>query len=670
MANPSGLPGLSGSYRLMSHFTYEPVALPAFFGGMSIDRKLGTKAPQFYYGRHIDFRKNPSQFTVLPYGSAENSGAVVDLVLDMAQITTGEKYAVGSAGNVYHVSAAGVWSSYGAIGETGGAGIAYRSDVDHTYLTGQTVIARIKRTTASPSWQPTWFTKGVSSASTCYKTGGGNTYTVPTAVNESSTNMRKFTSDIEPLVQIGVKILAKGTGNWTLTLHNDANDVLATVTIAIGSVKANTINYFVFSAPIRIQRGDHGAGAALTYHYHLTSTVADGTVATTTQASLADCDMELWASALVDSVNDLHPIINFLNFTLIGNSNYVAQYEPLQDNPQMNIDYSPHRLTFPPGFEVTSFAQQNLLCVIGCEKRSSSGEFQEGALFFWDGIADTYNDWWPVPEGAPESLFSHKNLVYFFAGGALYEVTGVNTVTKLRTMRGTDSEFSNIADTTHVYPKMMTVRRGTLLIGYPSYTTNQSLEHAVFSLGQTASVYPVSFGLSYTISTGSVLNNGSNNLKIGMIKNLGDTLYISWRDDSASPTHYGIDITDNTSPPKSNARIESLLYDGNRPASYKKVGWLMAISDTLPAGVTYKLKYKLDREANWHYSDDTDKTNIAIAGSTVFLWPLDLRFLALEYGMDITIDTTVDTSTTPAIRFVGAYIDPQILEKPIGAGGS
>ena len=666
MAGPNtGLPGLSGSLRTMAHFSYEPIGLSAFFGGMSIDRKLGTKSPQFYYGRHIDFRKNPSQFTVLPYGNVEASGAVSDLVLDMSQIASGMRYAVGDSGNIYAVSTAGVWSLYGSMSERSGAGMVYRSDVDHTYISGQSLIARIRRTANSPTLQTTWFKNGVSSSSTCFKKGGSNTYTPPVVLTENPPDKRSFTSDIEPLYQIGIRVITKGTGNWTLTLHDDANNVLGTVTITNGNLVNNSINYFIFSSPIRIQRGDNGAGAALTYHYHVTSTVADGTLATTTKVSLVDCDMELWANALVTPNNALHPMINFLNFTLIGNSNYVAQYEPLQDNPQMNIDYLPHRLTFPPGYEVCGFAQKNLLCVIGCEKRSSTGEFQDGALFFWDGISDTYNDWWPVPEGSPESLFSHDNTVYFMAGGALYQVQSTDQPIKIRTFRHTDSEFSNITDTTHCYPHMMTVRRGTLLMGYPSYTTNQALEHGVYSMGQAASVYPVSFGLNYTISTNTLLNNGSNNLKIGMVKNFGDTLMISWRDDSGSPRKYGVDITDNSSLPKPTATIESLLYDGSRPAYFKKVGYIIAITEALPSDCSYKLKYKLDREANWHYSDDVDTTNFAGAGSTVFILPLEKRFLALEHGMDLTVGTT-----TPTILFLGAFVDLQILERPIGAGGS
>jgi hypothetical protein len=241
--------------------------------------------------------------------------------------------------------------------------------------------------------------------------------------------------------------------------------------------------------------------------------------------------MELWANALVSTVNGQHPVMNFTNLTLIGNERYVAVYEPLQDSPT-TADFQRHRLTLPPGFEVCGFAQKNLLAIIGAEKRSSTGEFQEGMLFFWDGISQTYNDFYPVPEGAPESLFSHKNTCYFIAGGALYRIRGSDEPIKVRTFRNTDSELSGLTDTTHAPVNGMTVRRGILLIGYPFSTTNTSLEQGVYSYGAISSDYPESWGFSYTMSSGSYVNTGSNNLRIGMIKNYGDTLYISWRDDS------------------------------------------------------------------------------------------------------------------------------------------
>lgn len=618
---------------------------------MSVDKKLGSKA-QFYYSKHLDFRKNPSNFSILPAPSRTDNGVVTDLVQDMTQITSGIRYALGNTGNVYKVATNGVWSLEGNLGETSGTGIKYRGDVDNIYMTGTNKVSRIWQMASAARYQPDWFKNGKSTSTTCFKTGGTLTYAPLTAISEQAVDLRSFTSDIEPLYQIAVKIMSKGTGNWTLTLHDDANNLLGSVTLANASLSNSANNYFIFSSPIRIQRGNSGAGSAMTYHFHVTSTVADGTIATTTASSIVDCDMELWANALVSTQNGLHPIINFLNYTLIGNGRYVAQYEPLQDSPT-TADFSRHRITLPPGFEVCGFAQKNLLCIVAAEKRSTSGEFQEGALFFWDGISDSYNDWYPVPEGSPEALFSEKNIAHYIAGGALYQILGTDTVEKIRTFRNTDSEFSSITDTTHVYPNMMTVRRGILLIGYPSVTTNQSLEHGAYSLGSISREYPVSFGFSYTTSNNNILNNGSNNLRLGMVRSYGDTLYMSWRDDSVSPQKYGVDIVNNSSAPATDGTIELLNFDDGRPFDYKNAGYMIINFDSFPTDSTVKLKYKIDNDTNWTYSE--------IASSGLWLvMPIDKKFLSISIGADLTVGTT-----TPSINSLFLFYKPLPNEAPV-----
>lgn len=635
---------------------FEPIGLSHFFGGMATDTELGSDA-QFYYGKHLDFRKNPSSLTLLPKPTNADGGVVVDLVQGMEQINSGVRYALGDAGYLYRVATDGTWSTITNIGQAGGAGILYRSDVDHLYMTGQTKVARISRVSTTATLQNNWFEKGISNSTTCFKTGGSNIYTTPTAISEDTSNRRSFTTDIEPVCQIGVFIASKGTGTVTLTLHDDANNVLATVSKLTADVVAGQINYFEFATPVRLQRGNNGAGSALTYHYHVTSTVADTTIATETAGSLADCDMELWANALVPTLNGLHPIAQLSNATLIGNGRYVAQYEPLQDNPT-TADFLRHRLTLPPGFEVCGFAQKNLMIVIGAEKRSTSGEFQEGALFFWDGISDTYNDFWLVPEGSPESLFSHKNVVYFLANGALYRMRGGDEPIKIRTFRNTDSEYSSTVDSTHSYPNMMTVRRNILMIGYPSYTTNMNLEHGVYSLGSITNEFPESFGYSYTTSNGTNLNNGSNNLKLGMVKSYGDTLYISWRDDSANPQKVSVDVVNNSSPPAETGTMETLSYDNGEPFKYKNAGYAIVTFETLPADTSVTFKWKIDGGA-WQYSEPATSGNYLVVpiGSQG-----GSRFLKIEFGVDLACAGT----TSPEISGVYLFVDTLKKERPLG----
>jgi hypothetical protein len=626
--------------------------LASFVGGESQDIKYGANQYQYNYGRHIDVRASARGFSVLPGMAKTSGGTVTDLVLDMTQIPSGVRYAIGSSGNVYRITTAGVWSNIGNIGENSGGGILYRSDMDVIYITGQTKVARIKTVTTAPTLEVDWFKYGVSTSTACYKTGGTNTYTLPTSIQENATNMRTFIADIEPLYRLGVKPVV-ATGNWTLTLHDDANNSLGAVTVNAASLTVNQINYFVSAAQIRLlisaNNYTSSSSGGRTYHFHLTSTATTDTVQTTTANSLADCDMELWANALVQTNNGLHPVTQFANFTLFGNEKYVASYEPLQDSPT-TADFQRHRLTFPPGYETNGIAQLDLYAAITAERRSTSAtqDFQDGKMFLWDAIQTTYNRYYDIPEGSPEGLFSHKNVLYFVANGALYESSGGQPV-KIRTIRGTESIYTNTADSTHIYPNMMTVRRGILLIGYPSFTTNLTLEHAIYGFGQISRQFPMSWTTSYSISTGSRFNNGLNNLRIGMIHNFGDTLYMSWRDDSTGTVQYGVDIVNNSSTPATDFEINLLYYDNDQPYKEKLAKKALSTWDTLPPGVSLNMKYKINRESSWHLVSD-DGTLPVTSGSVAQV-NISKQFVGLEVG----IDGTCSGATAPFCT--GIYMD-------------
>lgn len=616
--------------------------LSTFVGGESEDIKYGGKY-MYDYGRHIDVRSSPYKFTVLP-GMQKTSGSVVtDLILDMTQVPNGNRYAVGDSGNVYLVTTANVWSRQFNIGEKSGGGIYYRPDADCIYITGQTKIARIKTVSTNPIPQVNWFANGISSSSECYMTGGPNTYPVPLVTSESTTNMRTFVSDIEPLYQIGVKIIVKGTGDWTLTLHDDANNLLGTSTVSNANLINGGVNYFVFSTPIRLSVSPNNitftSSGGRTYHFHLTSTVADGTIATTTANSLQDCDMELWATALVPTINGLHTIYQFAQYTLFGNEKYIAAYEPLQDNPT-TADFLRHRITMPPGYESNGFAQISLYCAATFEQRSSdtTQDFQAGKMLLWDGIQTTYNNWFDIPEGSPEAIYSTKNVLYLIADGALYTSTGDQPV-KLRTFRNTSTTYSNTANATHVNPHMMTVRNGVLLMGYPSLTTNQSLEHAMYEYGSISSQYPVSWTTSYTMSTGSILNNGTNNLHIGFIANFGDTLYMSWRDDSQGPNTYGVDMINSSSPPASDFQIQLLYFDDGTPYKEKLAKKALSIWNSLPVGVSIDMKYMLNDDGVWHYM--TDDGTLPTTTGVVATVTIPQQFISMRVGLSGTITGSV-----------------------------
>jgi len=107
-----------------------------------------------------------------------------------------------------------------------------------------------------------------------------NTYSLTTAVNEWATHKQTFVPTKSKLTRIGVWVVAKGTGNWTLVVHDASNVVQATATIANASLTNWAFNYF--NVPCNVT-------AWASYHFHVYSTVADGTAKVNTANDLETC---------------------------------------------------------------------------------------------------------------------------------------------------------------------------------------------------------------------------------------------------------------------------------------------------------------------------------------------------------------------------------------------
>jgi hypothetical protein len=605
-----------------------------FDGGWSPDEQIGA-ANSFAYSRSIDFRKAPSKLTVLPQGDREGQGVIVDLVQNTVMDLTGKLYAIGHEGFFYRRTTAGVWSSEAKL-DNGAFGMSFRSDVDKLFVAYRKGLGEYSPVSNNPTMHETRL--GESASTTAAASGGTFTYTLPTVISEAENHLKSFTSEIEPLSKIRVYVGDGGTGNWTLTLHDAANNVLATSTVTNANITDNTLLDFTFSSQVRIYVKPN----ARTYHFHLTSTVADGTVSCSTAGNLNTCNYAAYADRLIDTKNGMHPMMTFLQYELIGNGNYLAVWEPLTDEPS-NLEFLRHRLTFPAGLEVCGIARYQEYAAIACERRTDSGTAQDGIIFFWDGLSSTYNYFLPVPEGAPYSINNDRDVLKYVAGGAEYAYSGGSPY-KIRTLPGTDSEYSDTTDTTYVYPYMATVRRGIHLQGFPSYTTQTNTEHGVYSWGAISKDFNDSFGLNYSISTGTRLNT-SGNLKLGHIKNYGDTLLMSWRDGDT----YGLDRIDNSSSPAASATWESLWVDNGLAFKRKNAHYLLVTFDPLPEGSELVLKYRTTRSGGWQTSDEFTSLNTPENCAKL---SINTRYFEMQMGLDIT-----STDTTPTITSVTLVYD-------------
>lgn len=599
--------------------------------GQSASSKEGIRN-SFAYSRHIDFRKDPNVMSILPKTARDSSTVVTGLVTDMVQLPSGKKVAIDSSGGVYEVSTAGVWTKNGTtLGDTA-CGMVYNLQHDTIYVIGQETVHTI--TNADARFGGTFTVNSYTIFGSLDRSASDstNTYTTTATVDEGATHKLSFTPTIEPLYSVLIWVTAKGTGNLVVTMHDAANNVLGTTTVLNASLNNGALNEFVISPSPRMTAGGNGA----TYHFHIThESGTASTIGAATASDFSTARFQTWSTRLVRPNNGFHPVYEFLQYYIILNERYVAAWEPISQSAPSTSEFQQHRLTFPSGYECTSGAVYQEYFAVATEKRSSSAtdEFQTGKIFFWDGVSTTYNFILDVPDGAPYGLFSHKNTLYYFAGGSWWAWSGGNPV-KLFQMPLTDTEFTD----SNIYyinnPHTMAVRNSILLGGFPSETGSTTTEHGIYSYGARTRGYPEAFGYSYSISTGTRTNG---TLRIGMIKAFGDKLYVSWRDDS----NYAVDKIDPNSDPFGTATWESLITDNGRPDKDKQATYMKVTFKPLPTGATITPKYKINRAASW------TSGSTAVAGDTEVILNINKRYNEVQLGIDLTA-----TTVTPEVLSV------------------
>lgn len=845
-----------------------------FYGGESTDKKIGPKA-SFAFSSSLDFRKAPSQMSVLPSLQREDNGIVKDLILKEVMVNDGTIYGFGNAGYFYKRSTVGVWSNEAKL-DNGTGGLDYRIDADAIYLTGTKSVSLFNQVSQSPAMFPDHYGPSYSTYDNsfnagfnvaAYQAGSNLTTFIGTTIVENQNNLRYFQTDIEPLVKISVFIVDKGTGDWTLTLHDGLNNVLGSKTIANANLKNNQFNDFSFTAAPNAQVRVYIAPNARTYHIHVTSSNGTGSVSSSATNDMSTADLEVWADRMVVTKNGLHPMIRFQQFEAIGNGNYLSMWEPITD-PPTNAEWRRHALTFPQEYEVCGLAVQNEFIVIACERNTTvnTSTPQAGTLFFWDGVSSTYNYFVDIPEGSPYGLKTHKNVAYYLAGGAWYGITAATTEpVKIRTMPGSDNDFTGaiqipstvgatghpltatlvdnfsgpgtvpsttlwdgfgnyaqingtlilttntaigshginshitdydltgssmqirlidagnqsftslevypliaqlntsnqlfwyvnqntvsayskisgvntiLASATYIdttfeflkireasgiiywdysedgvvwnnltslatpfaitsllqivdignfnveasttscqfddynvpqsadfavgYPEMMAVRKGILLMGYPSLTANTGTNYGVYSWGSIEKNYPNSFGYSYVLSTGDQNLTSTNNLQIGMVSAFGDLLHVSWRDDKTNGVaRYGIDVSTNSSPPAPIAIYQTPILDNGYVAKLKTGLFIEAYYD-LPTGSTITLSYSINRG---------DFVDGQVYSSTI-LWNNQVGYARFnisnanggrfyELQGQITITSLASVTTTPVIYMASIVYDDNRAE--------
>lgn len=621
----------------------------AFFDGQSIDAKIGTKA-SFASSCGFDWRQEPSELVQAKQPRRIDSGNLTSLIVNIVAVSTGERFALCENGSVWIISTTNTVTEFGNIGESGAFGMAYRSDTDTLYIAGLsklhvvTPVSDVANRQLVRDFLAASESTNTSGSYPSTRTGGLATYSLPTSLQEG--DKLHFTSDIEPLRSFKLDVAAKGSGDWTVEIHDPLDRVLATKTIAAADM-TNGWTDFEFSTPAELLVKPN----ARVYHAHIYSSASGAALFCGTPGNLDTANFHLTADRFVPSAGGIHAIEHFLEFLAIQHGRYTAIWEPLTENPS-NTEYARHMVTAPDNWDGVGLTQTDEYLIMGYKKVAAdlSRDFQEGLLIFWNGrskLAGTASYQFPIRfRGTIQALYTENNVPHFIIGQTLYAWLGGRQLTKIRRLTKARNDFTGVKDDTRVYPYMMTTHDEILQVGFPSSTSNESVEFGIYNYGAAGPEYTPSFGYQYVPSHGERITNDDSPLKLGCIAAFGDEMYLSWQ----KGDQYGLDIIDAACKPAASFRAVMLSRAAGNLHKTKTGHRLVIGTNQVPEGTTaYALFVGDDGEEL--LSDEPLAT-----GETNHSFAFDKDFHVVAFGLVGTSDETAELPLR--VKAIGLEWDP------------
>lgn len=676
-----------------------------FYGGLSTDKKIGIEN-SYYDGECLDVRKSPSQMTVLPMSrTLPDSGVITGLMTAMTQSKDGNIWGIDENGKVYKIDENNAITAVSTTATSSGFSLE-NSDIDdglwwadggHKLFSYGRVLNPTGANRATNSFEFLEdHSKFIDYAVEIQQDGdqifyqsdpdiarsdGNQTCSVSTSVDETelteypNAHIKKYAGLYLPagipIAKIGIRFTAKGSGTVRLEIHDVRDNVIAS-SASKNASDVSTSGYTEFdvrpnpSATLSASNqftttpwaGDT-AEAGDVLHIHIIASTSGYAVKTSVAGEMTlTLDFTSTSYALHETFNKKHPMVMY-DKLYIGNGRYVATKESSPLNYIDDTLFIQDGLRLDDGFEVCSFGSSDEYLMIGAEKYSagSTRGFQAGRIYFWDRQSEGPNFYIDCNMGSPKCIFNFGNIVYIIIAGALYAYTGGKELVKVRTLKGTDTEYSGRTSVTEVYPNMMTIRREILMIAFPSKTSAYSIRHGVYAFGSVDKNYPNCFTYNYKIpgaTTDDTLeqyNYDGQQLRIGCVYNFNDTLFYSYEVTTTlegyTTTRVALAVVDNDSGTSTSYMWKSLQYDAGSPAFQKMALRVGIYFDPLPSNTTITPIYRID-DGEWQTGPAT-----ATTGDRYITCEINKRFHELQYGF---VGTTGNDLLTPVIKQVSAEI--------------
>jgi hypothetical protein len=506
----------------------------------------------------------------------------------------------------------------------------YRRDLNTIFFYGNRTITEFNLTTN------TWvLNKYYSILSIDGTANTGGNYPVPNAISEAE----KFTFTVksEPLYSIPINISALGTtGSFTVTVHDEANNVISAVTISPGAI--GTYSFLFIDVRVKVDTS---------YHIHITSTGTGATIVSTSANTLPLAQISVRTNRLVPM--GVHPTYQYGAKTYIANDRYVAEWEILDTSTNSTSGYIADRLILPSDYKAIGFAEYSEYIAIGCAINDSTDTNDNlshtGAILFWNTTSQ-FIDWaMPIPDGPPNGLTAYRGGLHWECNGVKQSWAGGDIESDYQ-FPGTDDyvaglpSYALIEGFASVNPKGMAVFNNLLHTGWPHGTTNANARIGVYSFGHRKSNMPPAVSYDYSISTGNTTPQFRTTAPraaytgVTMVKAFGNNLFIAWRDIQSQGTRvqdWGIDIVNNNVSVAATSGSYEMLWSDNGDPDKDKISKAIKVTmAALPAGVTITPKVRYDRSSTW-------ELGVAVTtGAVDAVMIIDQRYYEAMVGFDWT----------------------------------
>lgn len=572
-----------------------------FSGGITtIGEKTGPENSARFI-KNLNIFESPDYVTLSPKLTKVSGSTVTGKVLWMADGSPWDsnRYFYDSDGKIYQETSGGTWSTLRTVANSGGQGMIVFNNA--LYYARNQDLGRYGQLDDTPSFEDSFSNWWLVNQIQQTEGGTGATdYTPQTSIDEGATHRQTFIADHDPIKEITINVDVVGSGDWTLTLHDSGDNVLGTVTIVNASMTTGDVT-FTFSDQIRVRPNAE-------YHFHVTSTVADGGIDTETASDMEGSYTLVEYYPLVNTT--YHPMIDHVAGIVIGNDNHLAFYD--QDV------YDPTRVTLDLGYTVRTITKFDEFVVAFAWKGQSFAKAEAGRLYFWDGIEPTYNYSTDVLIGACNALTNYKNSLVGIYGnrGAMY--AGNSPFTEIIDKLPDISRGKRV----EVYPGAISEHEGKIVTGYAGETDDNDVEQGIYTFGSQTDAIPAGLAMSHEISTGTSTGTST---AITSVKSFGEDLYVAWKDGS----DYGVDKLTAGDTAVASGSFEERIFDAGDPDRDKQAIKVEITFEPLTTGQSVTPKYKINRATSW-----TNGTTQSTTGATKAEVYINSIFKEIEWGFD------------------------------------